>query len=823
MNSEMGFLKKEIVFLLCLFAGTPLAAFKSGIPASSQIKAVYISGESPPGLKKSDFYNWVPSSMTFDGSCWQAQVDLTPGNTFYYKYSLEYETNSGTATVWEQSNEYHTIFVTYNNTAFLDGDFKNEIPVSAIFDNWAGAPFPPGDISAEVSSGCAEVVWDIPHFGGRKILDLSGFLIYLSTDGKNWSNYNDTSTLISASATSIKISNLMNNVTYWLKMRSVDKYDYGTIDINSDYYPDSSFNRRFQWFYSSPIAFRVDRVVSCKFSLFYPGKEKIYLQLGGEETKMKKEGENYVCWRSLVEKETYSYSYKTQNLSDPAGSRNVRIFDVDGDGKFYVEDVWGIDSVREVPESIIGWKIVSSSASIDFLWKKNPIYNGKITIFYSQNLSDWAPLISTSSEKFSWTGFSSGRKYYFAIGDFKNQSSALAITAGASGILKVPSVFTVAGITDESFTATDYRNDLKVVSSVPREKSGKFASAYLVIYSTYNLSMSTGEALDWENLDFLVKKKGVSPGEEIKFYSNLPSAAGEMKAYYIRNLSVFGNYSNIYCSLPDVFVTPVEVSRKIGGTFSRDKVSVKFSRYSLPVRKAYLTVYKWAEIEASRKFASLKSEIEKANERSSQISYQTFISTDTIFLINLKKTNGDPVSGELKRDASISLPYPAYADAKILAPFYLDEENGFWALAKTSPEFVPPTINLSSRTATFPVLHFSVYCLMKTQGEKDLSAASVYPNPYKPYDGKWETGHEDGDAWAGIHFARLTSQTKIKIYTIDGIPVRMGLVSSASGDCYWDARNDDGSPVASGLYIYVAEDPQADGVKKVVGKIAIVR
>ncbi|MCD6412958.1 MAG: fibronectin type III domain-containing protein [Elusimicrobia bacterium] len=814
-----------LITLFCLsLAGSASAVFKSGIPASSKIKAVYLRGKSPDVLKNSEFYNWAASSMSFNGNFWRTQVNLTPGNTFYYKYCLEYETASGTVTIWEQSQKYHTIYVTYNNTAFLDGDFENEIPVTSIFDNWAGAPLPPDGISVEVSSGRAKISWTVPHFGGRDILDLNGFLIYLSTtDGKNWTNCNDTNALIRSSETSAEFVNLTNNVTYWLKMRSVDKYEYGTVDINSDYYPDAVFNRRFPWFYSPSLPFRPDRIVLCKFSLLYPGNEKVYLEIGGEEIRMKREGDRYACWRTLVEKETYEYSYKTQNLSDPAGLRSVKIRDIDGDGKFYAEDVWGVETVRGIPDSIIGWKIVSSSASIDFLWKKNPVYNGKISVFYSENLSNWFVLVSTSAENFSWQGFTAGKKYYFAIGDFSSQSVPFEIEAGSSCLVKVPSSFSISGLIDQNLTASDYKSALKVVCSVPQEKSGKFASSYLVIYSSYNISISTGDALDWEDLDFLIKNKGVPPGGEIKFYSDLPASAGEMKAYYIRNLSVFGSYSNVFCSLPDVFVTPAEISRKTGGVFSRDKMSVAFAKYSLPVKRAYLTVYKWPEIEISRKFETLKNKIENANARSSQISYQSFISTETIFLINLKKTNGAPVGKNFKSEVKATIPYPASASAETLAPFYLDEENGFWALAKISPEFVPPVINSSSRTATFPVSHFSVYCLMKTQGEKDLSSAAVYPNPYKPYDGKWETGHSDGDAWSGIHFTRLTSQTKIKIYTIDGIPVRSRLNSTGNGECYWDAKNDDGRFVASGLYIYVAEDPNALGVKKVVGKIAIVR
>lgn len=89
---------------------------------------------------------------------------------------------------------------------------------------------------------------------------------------------------------------------------------------------------------------------------------------------------------------------------------------------------------------------------------------------------------------------------------------------------------------------------------------------------------------------------------------------------------------------------------------------------------------------------------------------------------------------------------------------------------------------------------------------------SVYPVPFKPASG----GRYDAE---GITFAGLSEKTNIKIFNIAGEKVFEKTVSD-SGDFVWDAKNNNGNDIASGIYIYHVKT--GDG-RKFKGKLAIER
>lgn len=95
----------------------------------------------------------------------------------------------------------------------------------------------------------------------------------------------------------------------------------------------------------------------------------------------------------------------------------------------------------------------------------------------------------------------------------------------------------------------------------------------------------------------------------------------------------------------------------------------------------------------------------------------------------------------------------------------------------------------------------------------DLEGAYVYPNPYKPGSG----GDYDADF---ITFSKLTEQATIEIFNIAGELVSTITKDSTISEKKWDATNDAGKRLASGVYIfYISND---DGQKK-TGKFAIVK
>jgi C1A family cysteine protease len=88
----------------------------------------------------------------------------------------------------------------------------------------------------------------------------------------------------------------------------------------------------------------------------------------------------------------------------------------------------------------------------------------------------------------------------------------------------------------------------------------------------------------------------------------------------------------------------------------------------------------------------------------------------------------------------------------------------------------------------------------------NLDSAKIFPNPFNPRNGQCTINN-------------LTSDADIKIYTITGELVRHLVYSSSSGHATWDGRNDNGTGVASGVYIVLISNNSG---KKVL-KIAVQR
>jgi hypothetical protein len=117
-------------------------------------------------------------------------------------------------------------------------------------------------------------------------------------------------------------------------------------------------------------------------------------------------------------------------------------------------------------------------------------------------------------------------------------------------------------------------------------------------------------------------------------------------------------------------------------------------------------------------------------------------------------------------------------DPADLRLFYWDGFN--WRLA------AKPTVNLDNHTVACKIDHFSNYAL--------FPVASLSPEDYRP---KMKIITPNGDAKNDdADFNSLTEE--IKIYDIAGKKIR----SVASGVGKWDGKDDDGSVVESGVYIY---------------------
>jgi hypothetical protein len=91
----------------------------------------------------------------------------------------------------------------------------------------------------------------------------------------------------------------------------------------------------------------------------------------------------------------------------------------------------------------------------------------------------------------------------------------------------------------------------------------------------------------------------------------------------------------------------------------------------------------------------------------------------------------------------------------------------------------------------------------------DLAEASVFPNPFRPYDGHTH-----------MTFDGLTAYARIEIFTIAGDKVCT--LEETDGDemMSWDVTNSQGKKLASGVYIYRVTDDE--GHEK-ISKFAVIR
>ena len=128
---------------------------------------------------------------------------------------------------------------------------------------------------------------------------------------------------------------------------------------------------------------------------------------------------------------------------------------------------------------------------------------------------------------------------------------------------------------------------------------------------------------------------------------------------------------------------------------------------------------------------------------------------------------------------------------------------------------LPSTPNPLLKTVEAETDHLSLFALVQRTAPAGYTGAFVYPNPYKPSS----TGSQSSRG--GVYFEAIPTDSRVQIYTINGEFVFEGQEENADGIYSWHAVNNDGEPVASGVYIYVLRS--TDGTVHSRGKIAIVR
>ena len=90
----------------------------------------------------------------------------------------------------------------------------------------------------------------------------------------------------------------------------------------------------------------------------------------------------------------------------------------------------------------------------------------------------------------------------------------------------------------------------------------------------------------------------------------------------------------------------------------------------------------------------------------------------------------------------------------------------------------------------------------------DLSNIFAYPNPYRSDSGQ-----------DFVTIAGLTSEAKVRIMTTSGRVIRTLEETDGNGGVTWDLKDESGSQVSSGVYIFYVVGQG----KKATGKLAVVR
>jgi hypothetical protein len=97
----------------------------------------------------------------------------------------------------------------------------------------------------------------------------------------------------------------------------------------------------------------------------------------------------------------------------------------------------------------------------------------------------------------------------------------------------------------------------------------------------------------------------------------------------------------------------------------------------------------------------------------------------------------------------------------------------------------------------------------------DVSAIKVFPNPYYGVN-RAETAREV----KYVTFSHLPTRAVIRIFNLAGVLVRTIQKEDASQFLQWDLQNDNGLPVASGIYIAYIDMPEIGATKTV--KLAVI-
>jgi hypothetical protein len=187
---------------------------------------------------------------------------------------------------------------------------------------------------------------------------------------------------------------------------------------------------------------------------------------------------------------------------------------------------------------------------------------------------------------------------------------------------------------------------------------------------------------------------------------------------------------------------------------------------------------------------------------------------------NMFDTTNQAVSSyTFANPASLVMSYSADSKTGYITGTTVKPETlSVWGFDSTKKAWlkVPSVLNKTNSQITASITHFGVYAAF---GSINLSVDDVFASPVPWIPQGTDTRFISSDN--GIDFNNLPQQGEIDIYTIRGELVRKIVFSGLIGGnpVTWDGKNDQGTDVASAVYIWEVKN---DADKK-IGKLIVIR
>ena len=865
------YLRPQGATLLLLFICNLLYALEIGTPAgetggfATQQKHFYgdyLSSGSPSDSVWSSSAAMTREALADGTTIYFADIPVTAGNTFYYYFKTQ---SSGE----QKTPVYRTIYVSSSNPGeiIVDGTAypaAGLVAAATVWHNFSDAPPPPANLTSfwSAANDFVSLEWDNPLFDGTAVFDLTGgggYEIWRSSV-----SFSDGMAVISSvtailSRMSFPDSSVEAGATYYYRVRAYDAYLPPMLSSPAQTSPASKRNYvtvalEVDVFALSGVT-GVSVIGDFTSPPFYKGRLSMDYAGGGKWRLEHADASLYsgalIKYKYLVNGELYE-----PDLPPALGGpyRNVAIKD-EGSRRMTIKDVWSVwtptGTPSNLPRFMTAFSAEPSAGAVKITWDCDPFSTGTLlgyalerssfaaggysvisspdilgpaTFYYSDVLADGSTAfyrIAAVSSSGQWSEFSDAVKANPpSVGESLPRYNPAAQEVFAAGDF----ICDIGNLTGEVILAWN---------AASHDAAYGAASAYIVKYATFPIIGADSF--------HRAKTAGAARGLPLGATGRLTTLnlGGDCPGFYFAVCAVYGSWHVVGFSTSVVAVAPKAFDAKDGGLVVKtlrfagsspeapSVAAMEFPPGALQ-QGEYLGVIK--NLGELRLDGSVAAKIDAANSLASRdarfgyVADNENLASSSVFAFDLydsaKNDYFNPVAGRrARKDIVVSLSYAGLSIVpEELKVARLNEKNDFWRILKD----IKPDIDRDAKLIKFKTKELSVYALFRAPAPAaDLSNVAVYPNPFKPHDGLRETG----DYSTGIRFTNLTRNADIRIYNIAGELVRYkGLEADEIGECRWDAMNDDGERVASGVYIFIAKDESVKvGKNHFTGKVGIVR